>query len=63
MLFLPQRMTPAAAATEPYSGWKRNLAFVWIGVFVGLLGAQFVFPFIPFYIEELGITNESRISF
>ena len=49
--------------TDPYSGWKRNLAFVWLGVFVGLLGANFVFPFIPFYIEELGVTNKSRISF
>ena len=43
--------------------WKRNLVFVWIGVFVGLMGANFVFPFIPFYIEELGVTDDSRVAF
>lgn len=41
-------------------GWKRNLVFIWIGVFVGLLGANFVFPFIPFYLEELGVQGESN---
>ncbi len=41
------------------SSWKRNLAFIWIGVFVGLLGANFVFPFIPLYIKELGVVDQS----
>ena len=39
--------------------WKRNLFFIWIGVFVGLLGANFVFPFMPEYIKELGIADKS----
>lgn len=43
--------------------WKRNLAFIWIGVFVGLLGANFVFPFMPFYIQKLGISDTSQVSF
>ena len=43
--------------------WKRNLAFIWIGVFVGLLGANFVFPFIPFYIKDLGVTDKSQIAY
>ncbi|MDZ7728915.1 MAG: MFS transporter [Dehalococcoidia bacterium] len=46
-----------------YTGWQRNLAFIWIGVFVGLMGANFVFPFIPFYIKELGVTDDSRVAF
>ena len=46
-----------------YPGWRRNLVFIWIGVFVGLLGANFVFPFIPFYIQKLGVTDTSRVSF
>ena len=45
------------------SRWKQNLAFVWFGVFVGLVGAGFVFPFIPFYIKDLGVTGESQIAF
>ncbi|MEO8540129.1 MAG: MFS transporter [bacterium] len=43
--------------------WRVNLTFVWIGVFVGLMGANFVFPFIPFYIKELGVKDESRVAF
>jgi MFS transporter, DHA1 family, multidrug resistance protein len=42
--------------------WKVNLAFIWLGVFVGLMGANFVFPFIPFYIEELGVTDTGRVA-
>lgn len=52
----------AAAGTPPIS-WRRNLAFVWIGVFVGLLGANFVFPFIPLYIKELGVTDKSDVAY
>lgn len=43
--------------------WKRNLLFIWIGVFVGLVGANFVFPFIPFYIEDLGVSDDSQVAF
>ena len=53
--------SPLAAVLE--GSWKRNLAFIWIGVFVGLLGANFVFPFIPFYIKELGVTDKSQIAY
>ncbi len=43
--------------------WRLNLVFIWIGVFVGLMGANFVFPFIPFYIKELGVKDEGKIAF
>ena len=48
---------------EPATNWKVNLFFVWFGVFVGLVGAGFVFPFIPFYIKELGVESESGVAF
>jgi len=53
-------VTAAATIAAPQLGWKRNLAFIWIGVFVGLLGANFVFPFVPFYLKELGVADSSR---
>lgn len=53
----------APAASVLAGAWKRNLAFIWIGVFVGLLGANFVFPFIPFYIKELGVSDKSQIAY
>lgn len=43
--------------------WRINLLFIWIGVFVGLMGANFVFPFIPFYIKELGVHDEGKVAF
>ena len=56
--------TSAAEAAALASGaWKRNLLFIWIGVFVGLMGANFVFPFIPLYIKELGITDKADRSY
>ena len=39
-----------------------NLTFIWFGVFVGLLGANFVFPFVPFYVQELGVKEKSEIA-
>lgn len=55
---------PADLAGAPgYPGWRRNLAFVWLGVFVGLLGANFVFPFIPFFIKELGVVDEAEVAY
>lgn len=51
------------ATTASTGAWKRNLVFIWVGVFVGLLGANFVFPFIPFYLEELGVAGESNRAF
>lgn len=37
--------------------WKRNLAVVWFGCF--LTGAAFslVMPFLPLYVEQLGVTG------
>ena len=40
--------------------WKRNLAFIWIGVFVGLLGANFVFPSCPFTSKSSGLATHRR---
>jgi DHA1 family multidrug resistance protein-like MFS transporter len=54
---------PQQTLVEEGVGWKRNLLFIWIGVFVGLVGANFVFPFMPFYIKNLGVTDTSSISY
>jgi len=56
-------MAGARPAVHAAPGWRRNLVFIWIGVFVGLMGANFVFPFIPFFIQDLGVTDESRVAF
>ncbi|WP_368300735.1 multidrug efflux MFS transporter MdtG [Kluyvera sichuanensis] len=42
--------------------WKRNLAVVWLGCF--LTGAAFslVMPFLPLYVEALGVTGHSSLN-
>lgn len=52
----------APAEAEPARNWRVNLAFIWFGVFVGLLGANFVFPFIPFYLRELGVRGDDSVA-
>ncbi len=44
------------------SYWKRNLYVVWFGCF--LTGAAFslIMPFLPLYIEELGVTDHSSLN-
>jgi len=42
--------------------WKRNLTIAWIGCF--LTGAAFslVMPFLPLYVEQLGVTGHSALN-
>lgn len=42
--------------------WKRNLTVVWFGCF--LTGAAFslVMPFLPLYVEQLGVTGHSELN-
>ncbi len=42
--------------------WKRNLTIAWLGCF--LTGAAFslVMPFLPLYVESLGVTGHSALN-
>lgn len=42
--------------------WKRNLIVAWLGCF--LTGAAFslVMPFLPLYVEQLGVTEYSALN-
>lgn len=42
--------------------WKRNLTVAWLGCF--LTGAAFslVMPFLPLYVEQLGVTGHSALN-
>lgn len=49
-------------ASDVPINWKRNLTVVWLGCF--LTGAAFslVMPFLPLYVEQLGITGHSELN-
>ncbi len=42
--------------------WKRNLVVLWIGQFFVMGGMTMIIPFLPLYIQELGIHNEHEIA-
>jgi DHA1 family multidrug resistance protein-like MFS transporter len=37
--------------------WKRNLYVIWVAELVAIAGFAVIFPFIPYYVQELGITE------
>ncbi len=41
--------------------WKRNLYVVWVAELVAIAGFSFVFPFLPYYVQELGVTNLEQV--
>ena len=42
--------------------WRKNLYVIAFSQFVALGGGHLVFPFMPFYVEELGVTDPGRIA-
>ncbi|ADU28123.1 MFS transporter [Ethanoligenens harbinense] len=42
--------------------WKRNLIVCWLGEFTTSCGMSIVVPFMPFYIEQMGIKDLSTVS-
>lgn len=43
-------------------GWQRNLFAIAVSQFVALAGGNLVFPFMPFYVEDLGVHGEGQIA-
>jgi MFS transporter, DHA1 family, multidrug resistance protein len=41
--------------------WKRNLYIIWGAELVAIAGFSVVSPFLPFFIQELGITGEGEV--
>lgn len=43
--------------------WKTNLAVIWVSQLLSIAGFFFALPFGPYYIQELGVHDPSRIKF
>jgi len=41
--------------------WKSNLIFSWVAQFFSIMGFGFALPFVPFYLQELGVTGQVQI--
>lgn len=45
------------------SPWRATLCVMFIAQLLSIVGFSFVLPFIPFYIRELGVTDEKMVPF
>ena len=43
--------------------WQRNLAVLWIGELIAIAGFSVTLPFLPYYVQELGITEVNQVAF
>ena len=43
--------------------WRKNLFITWFTQILSVTGFGFVFPFIPLYIQELGVTSVTELRF
>jgi DHA1 family multidrug resistance protein-like MFS transporter len=41
--------------------WKRNLYVIWVGELVAISGFAVMGSFLPFYVQELGVTGEGAV--
>ena len=42
--------------------WRRTLYTIWFTEFIAIAGFSFVTPFIPYYIQQLGVTDQSQVA-
>ncbi len=45
------------------TSWKRTLIVIWITEFVAIIGFAMVMPFLPFYVQELGVSDPNQVKF
>jgi len=43
-------------------GWKRNLYVIWAAELVAIAGFTVVIPFLPYYVQELGVTDPEQVA-
>jgi DHA1 family multidrug resistance protein-like MFS transporter len=45
------------------ASWQRTLVVVWFTELISLIGFSMVMPFLPFYVEELGVTDPNQVKY
>jgi len=43
--------------------WQRNLVVIWVAELIALSGFQAFMPFMPYYVQELGVTRLEEVEF
>ncbi|MGA9348829.1 MAG: MFS transporter [Anaerolineae bacterium] len=42
-------------------GWQRNLYVIWVAELVAIAGFSVTLPFLPYYVQELGVTDLEQV--
>ncbi|GAB7169482.1 hypothetical protein TUA1478L_14780 [Lactiplantibacillus plantarum] len=42
------------------TGWRRNLAVLWLGTFIAGMGFSEVMPFLSLYVGQMGISPKTN---
>jgi DHA1 family multidrug resistance protein-like MFS transporter len=42
--------------------WRRNLYVLWTALFFGMVATTLIMPFLPLYVEELGVTDQDAVA-
>jgi MFS family permease len=45
------------------ASWRHNLAALWFAQLTAIFGFSFAYPFLPLYLQELGIRQQSQLAF
>jgi DHA1 family multidrug resistance protein-like MFS transporter len=53
---------PSETVQSPFP-WQRNLVAIWIGQVIAIAGFSVTLPFLPYYVQELGITGVDQVAF
>ncbi|MBC7261327.1 MAG: MFS transporter, partial [Chloroflexi bacterium] len=43
------------------TNWRRNLYVVWLAEVLAIMGFDAAMPFLPYYVQELGITGTGQV--
>jgi DHA1 family multidrug resistance protein-like MFS transporter len=49
-------------ADSSTQNWKRNLYVIWAAELVAIAGFTVVMPFLPYYVQELGVTDPAQVA-
>jgi len=61
-----QALSPTQDTVQDTPGsryWRRNLAVLWFGELIAISGFSVFMPFLPYYVQELGITDLKQVVF
>ncbi len=53
---------PGRRMTSLMPAWRRTLYVIWFTQFIAVGGFSFIMPFIPYYVQELGITGVKEVA-